>query len=360
MKRQVFNWLIGILLSSFVGWIIALVCVDSTTVYTYNEQLKRWIHPKGNHYLRKEGWAKSQIGALGITGIDDVRLETRPKVILWGDSHVEGFYLSDDEKMAQKVTALFTSRFQSDTMGVGFALSSQTVADYVFQIQAIEEMLSNIIAHVIVVTDISDISPSDLIGRHSIRANFLAKPHYHIEKSRWVPPDLNKSQFFLKYRLNSIRRAFGNVRHKMESFHFKPGPVRKIPQKKQPEPSLEDLFPAWEYLMKTLIGKTQKPLYVVYAPAVPVLNSGKVDYIDQKEIEFKAFETVCKKNNINFINLETQLNIFFKETHVFPRGFFNSPPGTGHLNRHGHQLVAEMIVSAVSKQREMNRAFLEN
>lgn len=62
------------------------------------------------------------------------------------------------------------------------------------------------------------------------------------------------------------------------------------------------------------------------------------DY-DDKE----AFKKKCNDYGIGFIDMTTKFVSLLNQKHVFPRGFYNTMPGKGHMNEHAHKIIAESI-----------------
>ena len=78
---------------------------------------------------------------------------------------------------------------------------------------------------------------------------------------------------------------------------------------------------------------------IVYAPMIPRIANGKLTCEDANREMIEAFAAVCREEGIGFLDLGPAFAEDFRRTGKFPRGFFNTPVGEGHLNAHGHQLA---------------------
>ncbi len=84
-------------------------------------------------------------------------------------------------------------------------------------------------------------------------------------------------------------------------------------------------------------------LLIVYAPTVPRIHQGRVLF-EPEDISFgDDLKTACGENGIDFIDLGNAFRTYYQRTGKFPRGFFNTPPGEGHLNGQGHAIAAKEI-----------------
>ena len=70
---------------------------------------------------------------------------------------------------------------------------------------------------------------------------------------------------------------------------------------------------------------------------------------NNKDLE-KIIQEESKKNNIPFLNTEKDFLSFFSEENEFPFGFNNTKPGTGHLNKNGHKIIANILYEFLIKK----------
>lgn len=91
------------------------------------------------------------------------------------------------------------------------------------------------------------------------------------------------------------------------------------------------------------------PVYIVYHPEVSLSDSGEIEIIPSATKE--QFKNCCEENNIFFIDMTEDFVIEFNNSNKLPYGFMNTSYGTGHLNRTGHQLIAEKIYSVMEEKR---------
>jgi hypothetical protein len=87
-------------------------------------------------------------------------------------------------------------------------------------------------------------------------------------------------------------------------------------------------------------------LIVFYIPPVEIQNDGTVKYGDN-EYAIDLFSIVCQKHNIEFLDLSDDFSQYYNENFKLVYGFSNTEAGVGHLNKYGHELVAERLYETI-------------
>lgn len=83
-------------------------------------------------------------------------------------------------------------------------------------------------------------------------------------------------------------------------------------------------------------------LMVVYNSPMEIDSKGNLlpqtyeEYVD-------IMDAACKNADITFVNMYQPYAAYYKETYRLPHGFSNTRVGTGHINRYGHQVIAETV-----------------
>lgn len=83
-------------------------------------------------------------------------------------------------------------------------------------------------------------------------------------------------------------------------------------------------------------------LIIVYHPETKITRNGKY-YDSTNKQALETFEKSCKNNDIIFVNMSKEFEILYKKDNILAHGFSNTAVGKGHLNRYGHQLIAEKL-----------------
>ena len=89
-------------------------------------------------------------------------------------------------------------------------------------------------------------------------------------------------------------------------------------------------------------------LIILYHPTLSFDNEGNVNAVYNRE-DMNIFKNACIENDIHFINMEDTFINAYKTNKVLPHGFNNTVPGSGHLNKYGHEMIAMEIKKFVEE-----------
>lgn len=97
-------------------------------------------------------------------------------------------------------------------------------------------------------------------------------------------------------------------------------------------------------------GECEAKLMIVYHPESVIGEDAELQYTDGNNL--KIFQKACEKNDILFVNMADDFDQLYHEKHVLAHGFINTAVGTGHLNKYGHQIIAERIVKVIKEDQK--------
>lgn len=90
-------------------------------------------------------------------------------------------------------------------------------------------------------------------------------------------------------------------------------------------------------------------LVFVYNAKVEIDSDGEVQpEINQEYTEI--LQKTCEKYSIKFVNMHGPYSEYYKETYRLPHGFSNTAVGTGHINRYGHQVMAQTVYDVIEEE----------
>jgi hypothetical protein len=344
MGKIIKIWVVGFLIATLNMWLIGFFFVSPVPDWRECKELGIYVRKPGTvHRFSEEGFSKSVYGKYGIIGIPDAAAVVEPKVLIWGDSFVEGYQLPDDEKLAQQVSSIWAQRYQRKVIGVGIGCSGRAVADYYNLMPAYEKLL-NPICHVILIADFSDLEPDGVC--------FLEKPEYKIASYKDNKKLIRLRRFLNSISLNFFYPKLTKIVEKGLNLRFRLG-VAKITNSSEatPAPDASVSVEAWDFMVGMLRQRTTLPILIVYTPAAPEICSGKLVLEDKYSTanQSQILASICHKHNINYIDMKDRNINFFNETGKFPRGFHNGGFTTGHCNKYGHRLTAEAICGYVEE-----------
>jgi hypothetical protein len=288
-----------------------------------------------------------------VHGLTGVRYFSRadPKILIWGDSHVEAWQVKDSDKIAAQVNRQLTNS-SVPLLAFGIGEAGVSWAQHYFDIPRYEKILANVKAHYIVLGGIGRALPTNYPQAKNQYAQFLEYEDGYQLLDRTDSQDGNKKALPILQRLELrfLYAFISKIRNgKIWRLSFKVGPrnhnkpVEKSSLKEMP--SEYEKEKAFVWLIEKLRSQTSAPICVVYAPDTPYINNAKMVYRSQeKDDEIKALQKACLKSGIRFIDASFPFENYYKQTGRFARGFFNTPPASGHFNADGQRLIAEEII----------------
>ena len=326
---------IALLLSVLIAWGIGAVALTSPTVCVTNQTLGMAV-PKAGSYKqeREENWVSFHYGEEGLEASDALRARQEgEKALLFGDSYVEASMVAPQERMQARLS-------ESGLPCIGIGISGNSCVEYHHLMGIYNQLISNVTTNIILIADISDILPP------KGTTDFLSlKPSYPFRK---VEGRLGE----LSYRFRLM--AFRNVLKKtMTAWHNGLDWRGNHWLKLKADDTLEEPVDTshyeeyWKNMLSAL--KTKAPqgrLMVVYAPIVPSIRDNAISTKNDDEELIQRFANVCRSYDLiggGIVDVSEKLCDYTSQTKRFPRGFFNTRPGAGHLNSEGHRLVAEAI-----------------
>lgn len=83
-------------------------------------------------------------------------------------------------------------------------------------------------------------------------------------------------------------------------------------------------------------------IIIVYHPAARINSDGSL-LLPSEDTERELFSSLCMKNDITFLDMTERFTYEYNVNHLLPHGFANSSVGNGHLNKYGHQMIADEL-----------------
>ena len=338
--RHIIKILIAFFISLLTIWFLGAFLLTTPTICQKDEIIGLPIPIPGTMKReRKENWNTFYYGELGLEASDAQRVtSTSPKILLFGDSYVEANMVAPEDRIQAQLSAM-------GTPCIGIGISGNRCVEYNHLMNIYDHIISNVHTNILLIADISDIlPPNKTTDFKSLR------PVYPFRK-------IEGKLGFLSYRLRLM--AFRNILKKTEicfrnGLDFTGNHWRREKTYTLDTSSHKQYYEAyWRDMLNTLkISSNDKKLLIVYVPIVPRIQNNAIITEDKETEIFKQFDKVSHEFGLvgnGILNLEKRFCDFTLTTHQFPRGFFNTCPGEGHLNADGHRIVAEAIIEELLK-----------
>ncbi len=344
------RWTLGLALATLIAWGIAPHLTDSILLRHLDPELHDSVwQPDQTIRWRSEGWGTTRIGPEGLPGWTAGNQGQR--ILLWGDSQVEGFCVPD----SLKLHAVSQKLAQADDLNVDFVpcgRSGTDARDWLMWKPVMESRFHPIL-HILIITDWNDLMQlaqprsGPTLQPSSRSMELLAAYHgelfFHSAKKLLWDADSNRVRQ-LDWRLvprsgpvpNSSSNSTSNSTHAIEPTDASEDPLSLITQR----------------LIKAHQEGT--PIALIYVPEVPQVQAlAKPEDRHQNASQF--LERQLSSHGITMVNLESPLIESYETTGQLPRGFQNGYPGLGHLNHRGNAIVAAAIVRLTSEHMSAKR-----
>lgn len=323
-RRLVVHWIVGALAGTVIIAITSPLFVRSYLPRELNRDV-RTLPANSTYRWRSEGYADTQIGPLGMPGKTSIRARSDDvtRVALWGDSQSEGVCVCDEHKIFAWADRLGGGRCEV----FPFARSGDNAADWLAQLPLVEERLS-IDLHVFQIVELSDLqAASD--GPRRVVSNDEAIDQI----AKWLPA-------FIIQAVRNLATDADRTTHR--TLRFSLGPVSAPGH---PPPSDFEHHFDWSASFRAIATATNRPVLILYAPRVPQIMDGKVEFDDPEADEFVAMRESARSAGFFVADASESLRKSAR-LRAWPHGFHNGRIGSGHLNEIGNRIVASYLITA--------------
>lgn len=89
-------------------------------------------------------------------------------------------------------------------------------------------------------------------------------------------------------------------------------------------------------------------LIIAYHPSTTLNPDGSIT-LSTDEATDAAFAQLCEENGIYFLDMRDRFLTEYEQNHILPYGFANTSVGSGHLNKYGHEMMAEELYALMQE-----------
>lgn len=90
---------------------------------------------------------------------------------------------------------------------------------------------------------------------------------------------------------------------------------------------------------------------IFYHPFERLCTDGSVEYQTTFE-ELDRFTQICRDISIDFVDMTEDFKTLYEEKYTLAHGFSNTAVGEGHLNKYGHQVIADRLSEVIMEDQE--------
>jgi hypothetical protein len=281
------------------------------------------------------------------------------EVIVLGDSHTEGLHIEDDLKFPSIAeTALRKDGYDADLHNLGRI--GLAMADYISWIPAYQSIFQpKAIVVQITKDDFIEAFHQNQFNYFVLQKNKELKLVQTQDLSHGFNQRVRKQYYFIP-QIEEIGYERWDLMQKS---------TKKDPdQKANPEPTenpnpgstettsskpIESINPEvflpelTEKQLQILINTSKgTPLILILLPSTPYISGDELQMTESEYDQMK--EIIARHPEITIIDPLPEFEKLVSAGHL-PRGFFNSEPGKGHLNKYGNEIVGQLLAKAIEQ-----------
>ena len=98
--------------------------------------------------------------------------------------------------------------------------------------------------------------------------------------------------------------------------------------------------------IRNISSKTN--IIILYHPSTTIADNGKLILSSESE-NVEEFKKLCNQNGIDFLDMSDRFKQEYENNYLLPYGFSNTTIGTGHLNKYGHQMIADELFKIIER-----------
>jgi len=321
-------------------WGIGALLLTSPTVCVWDDELGIAIPQFGTQKQeRGENWITATYGPRGLEAIDAWRsFQPGPKWLIFGDSYIEANMVAPEDRLQAQLTHL-------GHPAVGVGISGIGCVEYNHLMIIYNQVIPDVVGNILLIADISDILPPTGTTQFSD-----LKPSYSFRKIEG-----NRGKISYRFKMMAFRSLLKKLQAlRTQGLDFKGNHWHRacVPEAVTAgDTSYYEEY--WRQMLSALLSNApNEKLMIVYAPTVPNICGNDVSMANADEAIMHRFSVVCQEFKLTgggIVDLGPQFCEYTIRTQKFPRGFFNTRPGAGHLNRIGHRLAAEAIAEILEQ-----------
>lgn len=348
MKTKIFFQLILALILALISWEFAL----RETLW---RQPRYQIFPKGIVALpggtsvrSQEGFSKRRhVNEFGT--FHEIRKDL-PLVVFQGDSYTYAEQVATEENYS----SLVRKRFQNQLEILNAGNFGMSVAHYAYNFRYFEKL--NPVYHVIQVKfdDFFDSFETSDPLHFVLKDGQLEFEIHRTGFMKWVE---SNPQIYNSLNQLSILSYFRDKY--LQEFNAW---IKQIGQKRKPSATSESKYDPKIDLMKERAEKIKvqmiylKSIYgekfsLLYLPRNPVMKNKNLFVVEENEMAFNSLILkICAEQKIHCISMWQPFSDLYSKEKILSSGFSNTTPGEGHINKYGHQLIADELVPLIEER----------
>ena len=317
----------GIIAFIFLNILCIFYYINPDSLPTKNGVTDFFWEPSSYYSKMTEGFGYGKMNNEGFNNIQDYEHNQPIDILLMGSSHMEGLNVPQKRTVAAVLNTLFNKSKYVYNIG----LSGH---EFPYIVNNIETAVRFYAPKEYVIIEIAEFEFDVISLEQGINSNLkrLAAADGKFIMLLKKIPYLHKIPY-----LRLLKLQYQNYRSSQRHNNYQGNNDAKI----NDEMYSQVLEAAFQKLSQ--IANNQKiRIILVYHPELRLNFDGSLhDSTDVNRLTL--FEKYSAENDIVFINMIDRFRTEYKSFHIAPYGYSNTEINVGHLNRYGHQMIADEL-----------------
>lgn len=287
-----------------------------------------------------EGFAWFHMDASGFNNASEkARLgQDNTDILIMGSSHMEGVSMDDSENAGYLLNEMLP-----DMMTYNIGISGHTILHCV---NNMSDAVKQYTPSDYVILEISDIYPDEDEMLQVINKDYAKIPSYD-----------SGILYVLQARVPAVKVLYKSIQDWRGSLAAPV--VNQVGQDKntcedQGESfsiSYHDTLSKFLHIAADAVSDSGAKLIIFYHQGAGIDENGQIINVTNQEA-LDLFQSTCEEQDIIFADMADPFNKLYEEEHILAHGFVNSCVGAGHLNKHGHRVIAETLSEIIKADME--------
>lgn len=328
-SKMTHNWWI----KCFFAGIVALGILSLFSVFYYNPPIHVACETGATDYTREansfwargtEGFASGTTDANGYNNVSVKDEKEQIDILLMGSSQTEGLYVKEKDALGYRLNEILEEAGEKKQV-YNIGMSSHS---FLRNVSNIENALKTY-------------QPSEYVILETNQLDFSVEEMTQAMQDQ-MPQLTDYGEGFL-YKVQKIP-YIKLLYHQYKNYQENQKDTQRTGEILQTGGSLGNAEKVREMLgyLKYQAQQYQTDVMIFYYPDLALQEDGTL-VTSSNEEKTKEFQKLCEENEIIFVDVTEAFEEEYKINHRIVSGFPNTAECYGHLNRYGHELIAEAI-----------------
>ncbi len=286
--------------------------------------------PMENFTYGIEGYGYGRINNDGYVNVDDYDSNKEVNILMVGSSQFEAFQVDIRDSVTSRLNAKLKDKFVYN-IGISGNLFPKSISN-------LAPAITKYKPTDYIILEMSDVKYSDKELREVIEKEDDNENNSESSASQGKKTNIIRSFYNNSSLLRLLMRQ-----------------VEKLINRETPSSIVESKEKFNEKLtgevlnkIKTIVENKVKVI-IVYHPSVTLDSDGKLLLLNNEKEDVEKFSKLCQENEIYFLDMSNRFKEEYEKNYILPYGFSNTSVGTGHLNKYGHEMIADELYKFIEE-----------